>query len=144
MGEIDRLAKSGEIKPLCWWRYRDDILDFWTLGQEKLEEFTEYINSLYPTIKFTCTHSSHKINFFDLTLHLVNGRIETDVYSKPTDSHLYLPPSSSHPYNCINSIPYSVGLRIKRNCSTDIFLDNRAKEYKNYLTEQRYSPRIVQ
>ena len=49
----------------------------------------------------------------------------------------------SHPYNCIKSIPYSVGLRIKRNCSTDIFLDNRAKEYKNYLTEQGYSPRIV-
>jgi hypothetical protein len=143
MGEIDRLAKSGEIKPLFWWRYRDDILDFWTLGVEKLEEFTKYINNLYPTIKFTCTHSNDKINFLDLTLHLVNGRIETDVYSKPTDSHLYLPPSSSHPYSCINSIPYSVALRIKRNCSNNVFLENRTNEYKGYLIKQGYNSKIV-
>ena len=143
MGEIDKLAKLGDIKPFCWWRYRDDILDFWTLGEEKLQEFTDYINNLYPTIKFTCTHSKDKINFLDLTLHLVNGRIETDVYSKPTDSHLYLPPSSSHPYNCINSIPYSVALRIKRNCSSDSFYENRSAEYKGYLINQGYNKKLV-
>ena len=143
MGEIDKLAKSGAIKPSCWWRYRDDILDFWTLGEQKLLEFTEYIHSLYPTIKFTFTYSKDKINFLDLTLHLVDGKIETDIYSKPTDSHLYLPPSSSHPYSCIKSIPYSVGLRIKRNCSNNLFLQNRTKEYKGYLTGQGYSQKIV-
>ena len=31
----------------------------------------------------------------DVTLRLVDGFIQTDVYSKPTDSHLYLPPSSA-------------------------------------------------
>jgi len=64
MGEIDRLAKLGEIKPNCWWRHRDDILDFWTLGEDSLQQFTNFINNLYPTIKFTCTHSREKIDFF--------------------------------------------------------------------------------
>ena len=30
MGIIDKKAKSGEIKPNLWWRYRDDIFDLWT------------------------------------------------------------------------------------------------------------------
>ena len=50
MGIIDRRARSGEIKPNLWWRYRDDIFDLWTQGPVKLNEFTEFINSLYPTI----------------------------------------------------------------------------------------------
>ena len=62
-----------------------------------LNSFTEYINSLYPTIKFELVHSESKLNVLDVTLHLVDSFIQTDVYSKPTDSHLYLPPSSAHP-----------------------------------------------
>ena len=66
----------------------------------------------------------HKIvwKVLDLTLHLKDGLISTDIYSKPTDSHLYLPFSSSHPPHCKRAIPYGVALRIKRNCSTDDFL----------------------
>ena len=42
----------------------------------------------------------------DLTLHLKDGFIYTDIYAKPTDSHLYLPFSSSHPFHCKQTIPY--------------------------------------
>jgi len=143
MGEIDKLAKLGNIKPFCWWRYRDDILDLWTQGEDKLIEFTNYINSLYPTIKFTITYSKEKINFLDLTLFLIDGQIKTDVYSKPTDSHLYLPPSSAHPYNCKKSIPYSVALRIKRNCSDREYLEKRNTEYQEYLIQQGYDKKLV-
>ena len=51
----------------------------------------------------------------DLTLYLRDGFIYTDIYAKPTDSHLYLPFSSSHPFHCKRAIPYGVALRIKRN-----------------------------
>ena len=98
MGHIDHLAKTGGcIHPTFWWRYRDDVISIWLHGQEKLTEFTDYINSLYPTIKFELVVSQHQLNVLDLTMHLDNGFIETDVYSKPTDSHLYLAPSSAHP-----------------------------------------------
>ena len=52
-------------------------------------EFTEYINSLYPTIKFELVYSEHTLNVLDLTLHLQDGFIITDIYAKPADSHLY-------------------------------------------------------
>ena len=98
MGEIDHKAKHcGPIKPSQWWRYRDDIFDLWQQGPAALNSFTEYINSLYPTIKFELVHLESKLNVLHVTLHLVDSFIQTNVYSKPTDSHLYLPPSSAHP-----------------------------------------------
>ena len=88
MGIIDQKAKSGETKPKLWWRYRDDIFDLWTQGPIKLNEFTEFINSLYPTIKFTMISSEVSLNVLDLTLLLVDGFIQTDIYSKPTDKRV--------------------------------------------------------
>ena len=68
MGIIDQKAKSGEIKPNLWWRYRDDIFDLWTQENTKLDEFTAFKNSLYPTIKFTIVSSEVSLNVLDLTL----------------------------------------------------------------------------
>ena len=110
-------------------------------------EFTEYINSLYPTIKFELVYSERSLNALDLTLHLQDGFIATDIYAKPTDSHLYLPFSSSHPSHCKRAIPYGVALQIKRNCSTDDSTDQfrikRCEEYKGYLRAQNYNPDLV-
>ena len=76
-----------------------------------LLEFTNFINSLYPTIKFELV--DFELNVLDLTFHLMDAFIQTDLYAKPTDSHLYLPYESCHPLQCKNSIPYGVALRIK-------------------------------
>ena len=36
-GLNDEKAKfGGTIKPMLWWRYRDDVVDLWTLGFPKL------------------------------------------------------------------------------------------------------------
>jgi hypothetical protein len=42
----------------------------------------------------------------------------TDLYSKPTDKHQYLSPSSCHPKHCFKSISFSQAIRVKRICST--------------------------
>lgn len=47
-------------------------------------------------IKSVLVYSESKVNVLDVTLHLVDGFIQTDIYSKPTDSHLYLSLSSAH------------------------------------------------
>ena len=138
MGIIDEKAKfEGSLRPMLWWRYRDDIFYLWTQGLPKLLEFTDYINDLYPTIKFELVYSESHLNVLDLT-YFRNGFISTDIYAKPTDSHLYLPFSSSHPSHCKRAVPFRVALRIKRNCSTNDFLQNRCKEYKGYLKFQNY------
>ena len=90
MGIINEKAKlKDSLKPLLWWRYRDNVFVLWTQGLPKLLEFTDYINSLYHIIKFELVYSDSFLHVLDLTLHLKDGLIGTDIYSKPTDSHLY-------------------------------------------------------
>ena len=120
MGEIDRLAKNHPtLSPENWLRYRDDILDLWKLGPGKLMEFTDYINNIHPTIKFTLVYSKKSINVLGLTLTLENGYIQTDVYSKPTDNHMYLHPKTAHPSHCMKAIPFGIASRLRRNCSSE-------------------------
>ena len=71
----------------------------------------------------------------DAALHLVDGFILTDVYSKPTDSQLYLPPSSAHLEHVFKAIPFGVASRLRRNCSEGNFFNKRLKEYKGYLVD---------
>ena len=136
-------AKPGEIKPNLWWRYRDDIFYLWTQGPAKLDEFTHCINSLYPTIKFTLVSSPNSLNVLDLTLSLVDGFIQTDIYSKPTDNHIYLPRNSAHPPHVTRAIPYGVASTIRRNCSTEEAFSKRSSEYKGYLSNRGYNPSLV-
>ena len=70
-----------------------------------------------------------------------------EIYSKPTDSHEYLNPKSSHPPNVVKNIPYSVALRVRRNCSGRIEGDTLFKKsminYKTYLLNSGYEARHI-
>ena len=68
---------------------------------------------------------------------------ESTFYSKPTDSHLYLSPSSCHPKHVFKAIPLGVATRLKRNCSEEIFLAKTTAEYKGYLVNQGYPSKLV-
>ncbi len=63
--------------------------------------------------------SEISVPFLDLNINLDNGRIWTDLYCKPTDSHNYLHFTSAHPEHNKLSLPYSQYLRLKRICSRD-------------------------
>ena len=55
----------AEVKRHIWWRYIDDILFVWTEGEEKLNEFIDYLNNAHDTVKFTDKWSEHCIEFLD-------------------------------------------------------------------------------
>ena len=120
-----------------------DIFDLWTQETIKVNEFTDFINSLYPTIKFTMVSSEISLNVLDLTLLLFDGFIQADIYSKPTDHHIYLLHNSAHPSHCTKAIPFVVATRVHRNCSTIEKFEERSKEYQNYLVHRGYHPSKV-
>ena len=75
------------------------------------------------------------------------GYLVPEIYSKPTDSHKYLNPSTEHLEHVTKGIPYSVGLRIRRNCSDKsvgdkIFID-KLVEYKGYLLDSGYNSQKI-
>ena len=98
---------------------------------------------MYPTIRFELVFSERELHVLDLTLYLIHGFIRTDVYSKPTDSHLYLPPSGCHPKHVFKAIPFGLATKLKRNCSDETFFAERTAEYKGYLLNQGLSSKLV-
>ena len=73
-----------------WKGFIDDIFFIWTDSEENLERFLKELNGFHPSIKFTFEKSKMKVNFLDVVIKIKNGRLSTDLYSKPVDSHQYL------------------------------------------------------
>jgi hypothetical protein len=67
----------------------------------------------------------------------------TSVYSKPTDSHLYLEADSCHQEASIQGIQKGVALRLRRICSSLDEFDNKSKDYKAYLVARGHNPITV-
>ena len=89
-------------------------------------------------IKFTVSQSTDEVNFLDVRVILNDGKLITSVYSKPTDSHLYLSQQSNHPRHMIDNIPKSQFLRLRRICSdTSDFMD-QCNRYMEYFVNRGY------
>ena len=76
----------------------------------------EFIESF----KFTHEISDKSVSFLDTLVNIDNGKLKTDLYCKPTDSHNYLRYESAHPQRQHihkYSIQYSQILRVRKICS---------------------------
>ena len=82
--------KTQSIKPWVWKQFIDDVFFIWTDSEENLERFLKELNGFQPSIKFTFEKSKMKVNFLGVVIKIKNGRLSTDLYSKPVDSHQYL------------------------------------------------------
>ncbi|MCP3931976.1 MAG: hypothetical protein GY705_23125, partial [Bacteroidetes bacterium] len=106
-----------------------------TCSDEELTEFTDWLNQLHPTIKFTIEKNPHGIAFLDTFLTIENDQIRVRPHIKPTDTKQYVHPKSCHPHHIFTSIPYSQSLRLKRICSNhdDLLLElnNMYGHFKN-------------
>ena len=74
---------------------------------------------------------------------LLNGRLETDLYVKPTDKHQYLIKSSCHPSHTKQSIPFSMALRLRRICSKEEFFNTRSDALTSHLIKRGYKYRFI-
>ena len=123
--------------------YLDDICFLWEHGEEKLKEIIDHLNEKHPTIKFTSEWSQTSINFLNVTVSLIGGKVTIDLCIKPTDSYQYLHSSSCHPYHCKKGIPYFQTLRLNRICSHPNSFDRRSIDLEKRLIERGYSDREV-
>jgi len=98
-------------------------------------------------ITFTITIQK-KITFLDTTVgttvSIKGGKISTDLYVKPTDTHQYLLSSSCHPYRTKRSIPYSLGLRPRRIFSDDTAFNKCCDELGEHLKRRGYKEKLIQ
>ena len=119
----------------CWFRFRDDTIVLWRGSVQRLNAFFQALNTFDPYLQFTMDMGGKSLHFLDLLITRVNNKLETTIYSKPTDSHVYLNARSSHPKSQIRAIAKSVALRLRRICSEDSDFYVKSKVYAQYLID---------
>ena len=100
------MLECFENKPMIRWRYIDNIFLIWEHSEDSLKVFIEQVNMFHSTINFTAEYSKEQVNSLDVNIKLIDGKLKTDLFVKPTDKHQFLDPTSCHPYHCKNGIPY--------------------------------------
>ena len=147
MGYLEsELLSSSPEKPLVWYRYIDDVFFIWTHGREKYNEFLNFCNNNRFGMVFETNEdsvSSTSVPFLDVRVILENGKLKTDLYSKPTDKFQYLNFASCHPYHQKANLPYSLALRIRRICSSTDDFKRHCKELTVRLRRRGYKLGLI-
>ena len=126
-------------------RFLDDIFFIWDHGEEELNRFFTYLNSLHSTIKFTYQFSREQINFLDTTVYIdkQTRKLKTKLYIKPTDTRSFLHYDSYHPDHTKEGIVYSQALRYRLITTTDEILLNELLELKSSLLIRGYPSEVI-
>ena len=62
-------------------------LFIWAHGEKELEGFLKDLNNFTTNLSFTHEASKNCIPFLDLKVKLIDRKLETDLYMRPTDHH---------------------------------------------------------
>ena len=84
-----------------------------------------------------------KVDFLDLTISIENGRLETDLFVKPSNAQLFLDYKSNHPEHCKKSIIYSQSLRAVERCSKVENLSSHLEDLKKKFLTRNYPQNLV-
>ena len=101
------------------------------------------LNNLDEKLKFTMVIGGNSICFLHLKTSIQNNRLETTVYSKTTDSRLYLEASSCHMKSSKNGIIKGVALHFHRICFTMTDFKMKSSEYMANLVARRHSTKLM-
>ena len=101
-------------------------------------------NTIHPRIQVTLPFSKKQLEFLDVHTSFVNNVVTADLFSKPTDKHIYLHMCPSHPESTKKAISYGLGVQIKRICSSnDNYLRHR-KNLKSHIKDRGYNANFIE
>ena len=83
---------NSHLHPSDWKRYKDDGWDIKEdCDENQIYQFTEYLNDavLKDKIRFQPVVKESRLEFLDVKVHLRNGYITPEIYSKETDSQAW-------------------------------------------------------
>ena len=127
----------------CWKRFLDDCFVPWPKSDHDLKTLHNILNNLHQDINFTLNYSNKEIPFLDVLVKNQNGKIETDIFYKETDSRQYLLFYSCHHRHTKVNIPYNLARRIRTIVSDDTTLNHRMEELKCFLNKQKYPEQVI-
>ena len=126
-----------------WKRFIDDGQICWKKSFGDFNKFLAILNDLHPKIKFTSDSSEKEISYLNILLYKSENKIETDIFYKETDTHDYLPYSSSHPRHTKNNVPNTLARMICQIVSDLSVREKRLHELKNWLLKSGYKSEVI-
>ena len=124
---------------LFYKRYLDDILGIWrghpdpTINEQRWTEYKQTVNDFHGLEWEFTTPSRSGVAFMDMSLSIVNGRIESTLYEKKLNLYLYIPPSSAHPPGVLSGLIMGNVLRIFQLCTNDKDINNKLEAFQERL-----------
>ena len=104
----------------------------------------DFANSINDKIKVELRYNSNQIEFLDTLVKIKNGKLTTDLYTKPTDKHIYVHSKSCHPKNVKKAIPYGLALRLRRICENEDDYQKHRQELKLQLRKRGYNGKFIE
>ena len=93
--------------------------------------------------KSTPEWSQTSINFLNVRVSIIGGKVTTDLYIKPTGHHQYLQPASCNPHHFKKEIVHRHVLRGNRIFPDPKSFNRRCNDLEKWLIEKGYSEREV-
>ena len=104
----------------------------------------DYLNNVDEAGKIKVTmeieDQEKDLEFLDLTIKCAEGKLSVYIFAKPTNSFIYVKPSTCYQRKIMDNVLHGIALRLRRICDTDEKIESRANEYKKYLITQDYKP----
>ena len=126
-------------------RFIDDGIGIWLMdedpevAQAQFKQFQQEMDNWFG-LQWSFTDLATTADFMDLTISIVNGRIETTLFEKAQNLYLYIPPHSSHPKGVTNGLIMGQVLRIRRLCTHKADADAKIKQFASRLTQRGHKP----
>ena len=130
--------------PEVYKRFIDDTCGTTIIERHHLDNFLDAFGSFHPAVKLVSDVSEESLDTLDTVLSVnANGTVSSSVYYKPTDAHGYVDYKSNHPKSCLDSIPYSQFLRLRRICSDDADYHTQCDILAGFFANRGYPGNVV-
>ncbi len=124
-------------------RFIDDIFATTNHRREDLNTYIDKLNKFHPKIKFEFANSLTEVNFLDVKIYKHNNKLETTLYTKPTDRKKYLHYTSAHTKPNKTGIPKSQFIRLRRIISNEQEFDKQIQILENKFVERGYPKKLI-
>mmetsp|Transcript_13423 Transcript_13423/g.32329 ORF Transcript_13423/g.32329 Transcript_13423/m.32329 type:complete len:711 (-) Transcript_13423:1443-3575(-) len=146
--ELDLLQRFGSSLHYLR-RYIDDQFGIWIhhpnpeIDQQRWEEFKQCQDN-YCSLNWEFSALSKTINFLDLTLTVEPFHINTKIYEKPLNLHLYIPPNSAHTPSVRTGLVTGGVFRILKLTSTNSDKKKALSKFHSYLFARGYKLKFLE
>ena len=148
MGEYENQVFGSENDMLnmilFWKRFIDDIFLLFKGSKEECDRLVDWLNSIMPgVIQLKCNYENECLEFLDLKIMIKNGKLETEIFVKPTNLQLFLEYNSNHPTHCKDAIVYCQALRVIERCSEPGSAEPHLERLKEKFIARKYPAELV-